>query len=110
MPLAMTLLSAAFEPAQRGRALGIFGSVTGLAVLSGPLVGGAIAQGLAWEWIFWLNIPIGLLVIALVLLRVPESFGTAHSSRRSWPAPGDGRFSRGGVGTGSRQQCWLEQL
>ncbi len=75
MPLAMTLLSAAFEPAQRGRALGIFGSVTGLAVLSGPLVGGAIAQGLAWQWIFWLNVPIGLLVIALVLLRVPESFG-----------------------------------
>nr|WP_274532208.1 MFS transporter [Ktedonobacter racemifer] len=54
MPLAMTLLSVAFPPEQRGRALGIFGSVTGLAVLSGPVVGGAIAQGLAWEWIFWL--------------------------------------------------------
>lgn len=75
MPLAMTLLSVAFPPEQRGRALGIFGSVTGLAVLSGPVVGGAIAQGLAWEWIFWLNVPLGLLVIVLVLLRIPESIG-----------------------------------
>jgi EmrB/QacA subfamily drug resistance transporter len=75
LPLALTLLSAAFEPVQRGRALGIFGSVTGLALIAGPVVGGAIAGGLAWQWIFWLNVPIGLLAIVLVLLRVPESFG-----------------------------------
>ncbi|MBV9231131.1 MAG: DHA2 family efflux MFS transporter permease subunit [Chloroflexi bacterium] len=75
LPLALTLLSAAFAPEQRGRALGIFGSVTGLALIAGPVVGGAIAGGLAWQWIFWLNVPIGLLVMALVLLRVPESFG-----------------------------------
>jgi EmrB/QacA subfamily drug resistance transporter len=75
LPLALTLLSAAFEPAQRGRALGIFSSVTGLALITGPVVGGTIAGGLSWQWIFWLNVPIGLLVIALVLLRVPESFG-----------------------------------
>ncbi|GHO76891.1 MFS transporter [Ktedonobacter sp. SOSP1-85] len=75
LPLALTLLSAAFEPAQRGRALGIFGSVTGLALIAGPVVGGAIAGGLAWRWIFWLNVPIGLLVIVLVSLRVPESRG-----------------------------------
>ncbi len=75
MPLALTLLSVAFPPQQRGRALGLLGSVTGLAVLSGPLVGGSIAQGLAWQWIFWLNVPIGLLVMTLVPVRVPESFG-----------------------------------
>src|SRR6266516_4663109 len=75
MPLALTQLSAAFPPERRGRALGIFGSVTGLALLAGPVVGGAVAQGLAWQWIFWLNVPIGLLVIALVLSRIPESFG-----------------------------------
>src|SRR6267154_1684167 len=75
LPLALTLLSAAFPPEQRARALGIFGSISGLALIAGPVVGGAIAQGLAWQWIFWLNVPIGLLVIALVLRRVQESFG-----------------------------------
>jgi EmrB/QacA subfamily drug resistance transporter len=74
-PLALTLVSAAFPPAQRGRALGIFGSISGLALIAGPVVGGAVAQGLAWQWIFWLNVPIGLLVMALVLGNVPESFG-----------------------------------
>jgi EmrB/QacA subfamily drug resistance transporter len=75
MPLAMAQLSAAFPPEERGKALGIFSGVAGLAVLGGPVVGGAIADGLAWEWIFWLNIPIGLATIPLVLARMPESFG-----------------------------------
>jgi EmrB/QacA subfamily drug resistance transporter len=75
MPLAMAMLSAAFPPDQRARALGTFSGVTGLAVLGGPVVGGAIAEGLAWEWIFWLNVPIGMLVIPLALGRLSESFG-----------------------------------
>lgn len=75
LPLALTQVGAAFEPAQRGRAMGIFGGVSGLALIAGPVLGGAIAQGLAWQWIFWLNVPIGLIVIALVLSRLPESFG-----------------------------------
>ncbi len=75
MPLALTLISAAFSPQQRGRALGIYGSVTGLASLIGPVIGGAIAQGIAWQWIFWLNVPIGLGAIVLVLARVDESLG-----------------------------------
>jgi EmrB/QacA subfamily drug resistance transporter len=78
-PLALTLLSAAFPPEQRARALGIFGSITGLALIAGPVVGGFIAQGLAWQWIFWLNVPIGLLVVALALSRVQESFGPRTS-------------------------------
>src|SRR5713226_3976903 len=79
MPLAVTQLSAVFPPEQRGRALGAFSGVTGLAVLSGPVVGGAITQGLAWQWIFWLNVPIGLLVMPLILRRMPESFGPRTS-------------------------------
>jgi EmrB/QacA subfamily drug resistance transporter len=75
MPLAVTQLSVAFPPEQRARALGAFSGVTGLAVLAGPVLGGAIAGGLAWQWIFWLNVPIGLLVAPLVLRRIPESFG-----------------------------------
>jgi EmrB/QacA subfamily drug resistance transporter len=76
IPHAMALLSAAFPPDRRARALGLFSSVTGLATLGGPLVGGAVVQGLAWQWIFWLNVPIGLLLIPLVLSRIEESFGT----------------------------------
>jgi EmrB/QacA subfamily drug resistance transporter len=74
--LALALLSAAFPPERRGAAIGLFSAVTGIAVASGPLVGGAVAEGLAWEWIFWLNVPIGLIAIPLVLTRIEESFGS----------------------------------
>jgi EmrB/QacA subfamily drug resistance transporter len=73
MPHALALLSAAFPPEQRARALGLFSSITGLATLGGPFVGGAIVQSLDWQWIFWLNVPIGLVLIALVLRRVAAS-------------------------------------
>jgi EmrB/QacA subfamily drug resistance transporter len=75
MPLAMALLGAAFPREQRARALGIFGGVTGLALIAGPVAGGAIAEGFAWRWIFWINLPIGLLILPLVLLRIPNSRG-----------------------------------
>ncbi|MGN6870532.1 MAG: MFS transporter [Solirubrobacteraceae bacterium] len=75
MPLGMTLLSAAYAPEQRARALGIFSGITGLAVLAGPVIGGAITQGIAWQWIFWINVPIGLLTIPVVFRRVDESYG-----------------------------------
>jgi EmrB/QacA subfamily drug resistance transporter len=75
MPLAIALLSATFPPAERAKALGIFSSITGLALIAGPVVGGAIAEGLAWQWIFWLNVPIGVAIIPLARRRIPESFG-----------------------------------
>jgi EmrB/QacA subfamily drug resistance transporter len=75
VPLAMALLSAAFPRQQRGRALGIFSGVTGMALIAGPIAGGAIAQGIAWQWIFWINLPITAIVIPLVIRRVDESFG-----------------------------------
>jgi EmrB/QacA subfamily drug resistance transporter len=75
MPLGLTLLSAAYPGERRARALGIFSGITGLAVLGGPVIGGAITQGIAWQWIFWINFPIGLLTIPVVLRRVPESYG-----------------------------------
>jgi len=73
--LALTLIGAAFGPERRGSALGIFFAVNGLAVASGPLVGGAVTEGIAWQWIFWLNVPIGLVLIPLALARIPESRG-----------------------------------
>jgi EmrB/QacA subfamily drug resistance transporter len=75
VPLGLTLLSAAFPPEKRGAAIGAFSAVTGVSVALGPTVGGAVVQGLAWQWIFWINVPIGLVAAVLVLTRLPESFG-----------------------------------
>lgn len=77
MPHAMALLAAAYPPERRARALGVFSSVSGLATLGGPMVGGAIAQGGSWQWIFWLNIPIGAVLIPLARTRIPESTALA---------------------------------
>jgi EmrB/QacA subfamily drug resistance transporter len=77
MPLAMALLSAAYPPQERGKALGIFSGLTGLALIAGPVLGGVLAEGIAWQWIFWINIPIGLVAIPLARSRIPESFGPA---------------------------------
>jgi EmrB/QacA subfamily drug resistance transporter len=74
-PVAMALVSVAFPPERRGRALGIFSAAIGLGVLCGPVVGGAITEGIAWQWIFWLNVPIAAIAIVLLLARVDESYG-----------------------------------
>jgi EmrB/QacA subfamily drug resistance transporter len=74
-PLSLSLLSAAFAPERRARAMGIYAGITGLAVLSGPVIGGAVTQGLAWQWVFWINVPIGLAAMPLVLRRMDESYG-----------------------------------
>jgi EmrB/QacA subfamily drug resistance transporter len=79
MPLGLALLSAAFPREKRGAAIGIFSAVTGIAVASGPLVGGAVVEGISWEWIFWINVPIGLIAIPLVLARLDEGFGPDSS-------------------------------
>ncbi len=75
MPLTLTLISGAFPAHQRGMAIGLWGGITGLAVAAGPIVGGAVVQGISWHWIFWLNVPIGLVLIPLAALRLTESFG-----------------------------------
>ena len=75
MPLTLTILSAAVPKEKRGLALGAWGGISGLAVAFGPVVGGAVVQGLSWQWIFWLNVPIGILLIPLALSRLQESHG-----------------------------------
>jgi EmrB/QacA subfamily drug resistance transporter len=75
MPVSLTILSAAFPADKRGKAIGIWGGLTGLAVAGGPLIGGAIVQGLAWQWIFWLNVLLGAVLIPLILRKVAESRG-----------------------------------
>ncbi|MEU5160733.1 DHA2 family efflux MFS transporter permease subunit [Streptomyces sp. NPDC020875] len=77
MPLTLTLLTAAVPEARRGAALGIFGAVTGVAVACGPLVGGVLTEHLSWQWIFWLNVPVGAVLIPLARLGLAESYAPA---------------------------------
>lgn len=76
-PLTLTLLSAAVPAGKRGLALGIWGGVGGLAIAFGPVVGGAVVEGISWQWVFWLNVPIGLVLAPLALRRLEESHGPA---------------------------------
>jgi EmrB/QacA subfamily drug resistance transporter len=76
-PLTLTLLSAAVPVARRGAALGAWGAVAGLAISSGPLVGGAVVQGWSWQTIFWINVPIGLVLLPMAWFRLEESRGPA---------------------------------
>jgi EmrB/QacA subfamily drug resistance transporter len=78
-PLTLTILSAAVSPERRALALGAWGAVGGIGIAVGPLVGGAIAQGLDWHWVFWLNVPIGLATIAIALVRLKETRGPEGS-------------------------------
>jgi EmrB/QacA subfamily drug resistance transporter len=74
MPLTLMLLTAAVPAARRGAVLGIFSAVTGVAVATGPLIGGSLTEHISWQWIFWLNVPIGLLLLPLARLRLSESY------------------------------------
>src|SRR5881409_2562813 len=93
-PLTLTILSAAVPAERRGLVLGAWGGISGLAVAIGPLVGGAVVEGISWQWIFWLNVPIGLVLIPLAALRLRESRGPNDSL----DLPGLGLASAGLLG------------
>jgi EmrB/QacA subfamily drug resistance transporter len=76
-PLSLTLLSAATPADRRGLALGIWSGVSGLGVAVGPLIGGAVIEGISWQWIFWLNVPVGLVLAPLAAGKLRESHGPA---------------------------------
>src|ERR1700759_618066 len=78
LPLSLTILTTAFPAERRGAIVGIYGGLAGLAVAAGPLVGGAVTEGLNWHWIFWLNVPVGLIAATLGPRLLPESHGAAH--------------------------------
>ena len=90
-PLSLTILSAAVPPERRAVALGAWGGVAGLAIAIGPVVGGAIAEGLSWHWIFWLNVPIGIVAAIFAATRLTES----HGPDSALDLPGLGLVSAG---------------
>jgi len=77
LPLSLTILTTAFPAQRRGAIVGIYGGLAGLAVAVGPLVGGAVTEGLDWHWIFWINVPLGVAGTLLSLRLLPESYGVA---------------------------------
>jgi EmrB/QacA subfamily drug resistance transporter len=77
-PLTLTLLADAFPPAQRGLALGVWSGISGIAVALGPLVGGAVIQAASWHYIFWINVPVGLVLVPLTGRMLKESHGPAR--------------------------------
>jgi EmrB/QacA subfamily drug resistance transporter len=74
-PLTLTLLATAFPAERRGMAIGVWSGISGIAVAIGPLVGGAVVQGISWHWIFWINVPLGIVLIPLAARRLTESRG-----------------------------------
>ncbi len=84
VPLSLTLVSDAFPPERRGTAVGIWGAFSGVAVAFGPLVGGTIVDGLSWQWVFWVNVPVGLVAVGLATAKLTESRGL----RRRLDLPG----------------------
>ena len=77
VPLSLTLVTAATPPERRGAVLGAWAAVAGVAAASGPVLGGALAEALSWQWIFWINVPIGVALIPLAHRRLAESRGPA---------------------------------
>lgn len=84
IPTALALVSVAFPAQRRGAAMGILAGITGIAVLGGPVLGGAVVQGISWQWIFWLNVPLGIVLVVVGRGRLAESTGIA----RSWDVAG----------------------
>jgi EmrB/QacA subfamily drug resistance transporter len=74
-PLSLTILTSAFPPERRGAVVGIWGGIAGLGAAIGPLIGGAVTQGLSWHWIFWVNVPVGVIALIGSMLILAESFG-----------------------------------
>jgi EmrB/QacA subfamily drug resistance transporter len=83
VPIAMTLLGSAATPLQRPRAMGMFSSLTGLAVLSGPVIGGLLVDSLGWRWVFWINVPLCVATAFLARLRIPSNDRLV--SKIDWP-------------------------
>ena len=110
MPLSLTLLSAAVKPERRNAALGIWGAIGGAAIALGPLVGGAVTTGWSWHYIFWLNVPIGIILVPLAWWKLAESRGDPESPGLSRGPARQWRPARRRPRPRSRQRQRLDQF
>src|SRR5206468_1577209 len=96
MPSTLSIISATFPPKERGTAIGIWAGVSAMALAIGPLVGGLITEHINWNWIFYINVPIGALGVVAGRLVIGESRDTSHEQRLDLPgllASGAGLFA-----------------
>src|SRR6187549_3403976 len=84
-PATLSIITVTFPPRQRGTAIGIWAGVSALALAIGPLVGGLISQHINWNWIFYINVPVGILAIVAAFLFIDESRDTSHEQRPDIP-------------------------
>lgn len=85
MPGTLSIITQAFPPQQRGLAIGIWGGVSGLGLIAGPLLGGLLVRGDSWRWIFYVNLPVGIVALLLAILFVPESRDENAPRSVDWP-------------------------
>src|SRR5215468_11114152 len=84
-PATLSIITVTFPPRQRGTAIGIWAGVSALALAIGPLVGGLIAERINWNWVFFINVPVGIVAIAAAFLFIDESRDTSHEQRPDVP-------------------------
>src|SRR3954451_15495626 len=84
VPGSLALISASFSPEERGRAIGTWSGFTAITAAIGPVLGGWLIQHASWRWVFFINLPLGLAVLAITWWRVPESVGD-ESRKLDWP-------------------------
>src|ERR671936_3171293 len=85
MPATLSIISATFAARERGTAIGIWAGVSAMALAIGPLLGGIITEHISWNWIFYVNVPIGIAAVVAALLVVPESRDTSREQRLDLP-------------------------
>ena len=104
LPLTLTMISEAFPPESRGRAIGIWGGVTGLGGVLGPILGAGMVQAFGWSWIFWINVPIAVALIPAALRFVDRNLRGAPAARLRRLVARQPRVSGGQLGPGAGER------
>jgi EmrB/QacA subfamily drug resistance transporter len=102
-PATLSIITATFPPRERGKAIGIWAGVSGMALAIGPLVGGLLTEHVNWNWIFFINVPVGLVGLFAIPLFIDESRDTSHEQRLDVPG-----LATSGIGLFSLTYAFIE--